>query len=101
MSNERKDRDLQTVLSIDGKSSLMFDVSRAEEHRTERETALDHRHLIHIWRTEFNNYVRCIESLDDDDHHWQMISPETAHIYFTERGLHHLVSDDAFTKILI
>ena len=42
MSDERKDRDLQTILSEDGKSSIMFDKSKAEEHRTDRETAMDH-----------------------------------------------------------
>ena len=59
---ERKDRDLQTILSEDGKSSLMFDKARAEEHRTERATAFDHGHIVAIWKTEFNNYVRCIEA---------------------------------------
>ena len=90
---ERKDRDLQTILSEDGKSSLMFDKARAEEHRTERATAFDHGHIVAIWKTEFNNYVRCIEAADSDDHHWQQISKGSAHIHFSERGLHHLVSD--------
>ena len=85
---ERKDRDLQTILSEDGKSSLMFDKARAEEHRTERATAFDHGHIVAIWKTEFNNYVRCIEAADSDDHHWQQISKGSAHIHFSERGLH-------------
>ena len=85
---ERKDRDLQTILSEDGKSSLMFDKARAEEHRTERATAFDHGHIVAIWKAEFNNYVRCIEAADSDDHHWQQISKGSAHIHFSERGLH-------------
>ena len=101
MTTARADRDLQTVLSIDGKSSRMFDKARAEEHRTERATGFDHDHIVAIWRTEFNNYVRCIEAADSDDHHWQQVPEVTAHIYFSERGLHHLVSADEFAKILI
>ena len=98
---ERKDRDLQVVLSEDGKESRVFDKARAEEHRTERTTAFDHGHIIAIWKTEFNNYVRCIETVDSTDHHWQQISKSSAHIHFSERGLHHLVSDSEFKKILI
>ena len=30
---ERKDRDLQTILSEDGKTSMFFDKARATEHR--------------------------------------------------------------------
>ena len=97
----RADRDLQTVLSIDGKSERMFDKSKAVEHRTERETALDHKHLVAIWVTEYTNYVRCIEPVDSDDFHWQQISEESAHIHFSERKLHHLVSVDQFAKFLI
>ena len=97
----RADLDLQTILSIDGKSSRMFDKAKAEEHRTERATAFDHDPIVAIWKTEFNNFVRCIEPADSDDHHWQQISAGTAHIYFSERGLHHLVSDSEFEKILV
>ena len=98
---ERKGRDLQVVLSVDGKSSLMFDKSKATEHRTERATALDHGPIVGIWITEYNNYVRCVEAVDSDDHHWQQIAPGSAHIHFSERGLHHLVSEDEFKRILI
>lgn len=97
----RADRDLQTIFSEDGKSFCMFDKSRAEEHRTERATAFDHGHIVAIWKTEFNNFVRCIEPADSDDFNWQQISAGTAHIYFSERGLHHLVSDSEFKKILV
>ena len=98
---ERAGRDLQRVLSEDGKSSCLFDKARATEHRTERESAFDHGHIIQIWVTEFNNYVRVIEAADSDDHRWQKISEVNAHILFTERGDHHLVTDEQFKKILI
>ena len=97
----REDRVLQRILSVDGKSERVFDKNKAEEHRTERETGFDHDPIVAIWKTEFDNFVRCIEAVDSDDHHWQQISPGSAHIYFSERGLHHLVSDDEFTKILV
>ena len=98
---ERKDRDLQTILSLDGKSSRMFDRSKATEHRTERATAFDHDPIVAVWKTEYNNFVRCIEAADLNDHHWQQISEVSAHIYFSERGLHHLVSDAEFAKVLV
>ena len=99
---ERKDRDLQTILSEDGKTSMFFDKARATEHRAEeRATGFDHSHLIHVWKTEFGNFVRCIEASDSSDHHWQQISKSSAHIIFTERGHHHLVSDAEFQRILI
>ena len=98
---QREDRDLQTILSIDGKSSRMFDKSRAEEHRTERTSGFDHDPIVAVWKTEFDNFVRCIEAADSNDHHWQQISEQTAHIHFSERKLHHLVSDDEFAKVLI
>ena len=97
----REDRVLQRILSVDGKSERMFDKNKAEEHRTERETAFDHDPIVAIWKTEYGNYVRAIEAVDSNDHHWQQIPEVTAHIYFSERGLHHLVSDDQFEKILV
>ena len=98
---ERKDRDLQTVFSIDGKSKHMFDKSKAEEHRTERTSGFDHSALVNVWTTEFGNFIRVVEAVDSDDFHWQQITEESAHILFTELELHHLVSDDQFKKILI
>ena len=61
---EREDRDLQTVLSIDGKGYRMFDKSKATEERTERTTGLDHDPIVAIWTTEFGNFVRAIETVD-------------------------------------
>ena len=98
---ERKDRDLQTVLSVDGKSERVFDRSKATEHRTERTSGFDHSALVNVWITEFGHFVRVIEPVDSDDFHWQQLTEESAHILFTELELHHLVSDDEFKKILI
>ena len=97
----REGRVLQRILTEDGKSERMFDKNKAEEHRTERETGFDHDPIVAIWRTEFGNFIRCIEPSDSNDFHWQQIPEVTAHIYFSERGLHHLVSDDQFEKILV
>ena len=97
----RADRDLQRVLSEDGKTDCLFDKARATEHRTERATGFDHRHLTQVWITEYGNHVRCIEPVNSKDFHWQKISASHAHIIFSERGDHHLVTDDQFKKILI
>ena len=97
---ERKDRDLQVCLSEDGKESRCFDKSKAVEYKTEPISAFDHRPIVAVWKTEFGNFIMCIEAQDGGDH-WMQISQSRAHTFFSERGLHHLVSDAEFERLLV
>ena len=97
----RADRDLQQVVTADGKSTVVFDKARATEHQTEPNGGFDHSPIISVWVTEFGNHVMCIEAQDGGETHWMQISPSRAHAFFSERGLHHLVSDAEFERLLI
>ena len=98
---ERKDRDIQGILSEDGKTSLMFDKGKATEHRSEPINAHDHSPIVSVWKTEYNNFVMCIAAQDGSETHWMKIPKSRAHTFYSEQGLHHLVSDDDFERLLV
>ena len=57
----REDRDLQQVITTDGKGTCVFDKAKAKQYETVPRDGWDKSETISVWVTEFGNYVMSVE----------------------------------------